>query len=307
VDPEILLVGSSRVAQWRADFFKPYSFYNASNSSLTIEHIYKFLTGLNNKNLKIVIFSLDPFMLHPIWKLAYKNVSLAESPITLESTKYLSGQVIESILMNPKAILGREPFEGKSSLGSLAILHGEGWRRDGSLRYGEFLDKMANGIEWYDSQRRQSDLNRIKTGAGPFHHGEIIDPEAIRDLKKLSEYASEKGIQLVGITHPFSSELNSAIENSAKYGYWKQFFSSKFQVTLDDLGIIYFDFSDPLLGNILKEEFVDGFHVSETGVAKIAIQLLNDQRIKRLLPKAQPEKISKLLKYASYLEVVPDR
>ena len=58
--------------------------------------------------------------------------------------------------------------------------------------------------------------------------------------------------------------------------------------------------------NILEEDFLEGFHISETGVAKIAIQLLNDQTLKNLLPEVKTEEIAKLSKIANYLEMAPD-
>jgi hypothetical protein len=301
--PEVLVIGPSRVAQWRSAMFKPYSFYNASNSAIMLKDVKRFLVDLEPHVPKLVLFSIDPFMFLQGWNLNYKNIAYGDIVYDKDTIFTLARSVVDEMWTHSDAFSWRDPIYHGSALGLNAIQLAQGWRRDGSIQYSKFLASERMGANWYPLDQKQSDLNRIAKGIGPFHFGDQIDKDRMLDLEELANYAKSKDINLIGITPPYHPAMMKALHDSSNFEYWRVFGQTSFVSWIESLGIIYFDFSniDSFFGNEI--EFLDGFHASEPAHARMLLTMMKTQKVRDQLQEIDLKLIERRLAQASPLEL----
>jgi hypothetical protein len=300
--PEILVIGGSRVNQWRSAMFKPYDFFNSSNC-LYAQHDYRrFLEGLGDYSPRVLIFSLDFYTFNADYDAFFEKVSFSDmdgfgSPQQLSIAHRLLGRA----KADPAALLPvqREPLHGVPALGLHAARTGTGFRRDGSYQYGAaILGRSDSGVASIDNA-----VSRVDSGTVPLLRADHLDQVRRSELERFAAAARQRGIKLVAITMPFAPRLKQALDRSSQHGIWREFQNDETARWIRKQGIIYFNFSDLESFGGKPDEFVDPFHPSETAYLRMLQVMLQNEDVAAILPKFKRENLERRWRNTTKFEV----
>jgi len=280
--PQILVLGPSRMLQWRSAMFRPYSFYNAAQVANTQSDFRRFFDDVGYSPT-VVLFSLEFFTLHPTWDEIFRNRSYADRGGLGSAEQATILRKLWPLVVEDPALLfrwPREPIYGLRAFGLRAVETGAGTRRDGSWHYGGIIAGWpGQGVDSIEET-----LARIRVGAPPFPAADQLDPDQMQELERFARVARERGIRLIGITPPFSPEAAEALDRSPGHGNWRQFQSDATADWIRAQGIQYFNYTRLSSFDGRKEEFVDPFHPSEPASVRMLLAMLRDPTIRLWLP-----------------------
>ena len=286
--PDVLVIGGSRVNQFRRRMFGTTSFYNAGQVLYGQQDYRRFLEDLGEDIPKTIVFSLDFYTFNSDYGdifryVSYQDISLLrgrELALVLEGIAKEPGQL--ALLAPP-----RDPVSGVAALGLQAARNGNGFRSDGSYQYGAILRGVPNS----GAVTSAAGAERVRKGAAPFIPAAHLGESARAELKRFAEEAGRKGIRLIAITTPLAPEVVDALDASADLGAWREFNSPEFAEWVAALGIKHFNFARIESFSGRKAEFMDAFHASETAYDRMMLQMLRDPAFRALVPGADPASI----------------
>ncbi len=281
--PDVLVIGGSRVNQFRRRMFGSTSAYNAGQVLYGQQDYRRFLEDLGEETPRTLIFSLDFYTFNSDYGDIFRYVSYGD--ISLWRDRELA-VILKGISREPRQ-LGvllppRDPVSGITALGLQAAKTGNGFRNDGSYQYGLILRGMPNT----GAVTSAAGVERVRQGAAPFLPAAHLGESARAELKRFAEYANRKGIRLIAITTPLAPEVVDALDRSAEQGAWREFNSPAFGEWVASLGIKHFNFAriESFAGR--KDEFMDAFHGSETAYDRLMLQMLRDPAFRAAVPGA---------------------
>lgn len=297
--PQILVLGSSRSNQWRSAMFRPEEFYNAGNAIFLQRDFTRVLEQFGDYAPRVIIFSIDYFTFVDAWEDTYKGQSKDDigGPWSREQGKILSG-LISELVADPTSLipLRTDGIYGTYAVGLYAAQTGTGVRIDGSYQYG-------HAIRGFPQISVQSAVEAIRMGRQwPVLPGSHLGERQRQELQKFARLAKAKGITLIGITMPFAPEVVRALDESPRHEIWKVFQSDDNRKWLQDLGILYFDFTrlDSFGGK--SDEFVDPFHPSEPAYIRMLLTMLRNPMFRSVFPKMEADGLQNRLRGSSRLE-----
>jgi hypothetical protein len=297
--PQILVLGSSRANQWRSGMFRPEEFYNGGNAIFLQRDFARILEEFGDYAPRVIIFSIDYFTFTDAWEETYKSQSRSDIgwPWSPEFIKILSGLMSE-LVTDPKSLvpLRTDGIYEAYALGLYAAQTGTGARIDGSYQYG-------HAIRGFPQITVQSAVEAIHLGRQwPVLPGSNLGERQRQELQRFATLAKAKGITLIGITMPFAPELARALDESSRHEVWKNFQSDETRQWLQDLGILYFDFTrlDSFGGK--SDEFVDPFHPSEPAYIRMLLTMLRNPMFRSVFPKMNADDLKSRLRESSRLE-----
>lgn len=280
VKPEILTLGTSRVMQFRRNFFLPHtSFYNAGGGVRYLGEYQHFLELLSsNQKPKLLIMNLDQWQFNPNWQpkifMTYKtrlyqdyNKARPSLPnLLFRNTKKIYTYLFQGFIHNDRLW---HNFFYPNSIGLAGILGQQGYREDGSVRYGYYIVSRK--------ERQREALLFIKNADSKdmFAYAPQIDPKRLVILRELLEYCQQNQIQVIGFLSPFSPHgFEIMKEKGQGYAYMTEIYPVIAPI-FAEYGFTLADFTDPasLDPKATDEEFIDGFHGSEKTYLQITIQL----------------------------------
>ncbi|GAB5490937.1 MAG: hypothetical protein Phog2KO_11520 [Phototrophicaceae bacterium] len=267
-DPEILIIGSSRVLQFRGQLanLNPDAIYNAAAPAWELEEVSRLLFNMETAP-EVIILGID----YPWFNDDYPGDPIVEPPtnwwsrLFVVNRSYLQ-EVIAGDEFAYETILNRDEPGGSGglALGLRAIRDGHGFRNDGSEQYGDFL---VAGHLWQPNLRGHH-MGLFERGEEMYFRGDIASETALSQLEAILEFAQENDILVVGMLPPYMPTLWTELSVSNEHTYIPQT-----QIAIDALFADYdyplFDFSDVSDLGFTDEDFFDGWHHSE----KVSIQL----------------------------------
>lgn len=287
--PEILAAGNSRVSQFRAEMFKPYTFYNISNIIQTWEQQNRAFDALPaDYRPRVMIFTLDFFMFskdaEPTWEDG--NVNPHED-MTLRTHLIDLRSFFTAISERPWLLFmpARDRIHGRPALGVLPIVDGSGFRIDGSQNYGLYFRKP------YSRANPQSLVDDTKIGGVPLFLDSAPDPAQIKKFEAFVAKVRARGIQPIGVTSPFFAGVIKKMSASSELGLWRTFESDAMRRYFEGLGIWYFDFEQLMPYAADRRYFVDPIHPTETLVAAEVVALARDPRVRAILPELRADQL----------------
>jgi hypothetical protein len=205
----------------------------------------------------------------------------------------------EAVSKDPRLLLARarEPIYGQSAIGLRAIQLGNGFRRDGSFQYGTALTRAE------PPDTVESVLGRIRRSEPPFMASAVVDDERRNELTRFVKLAQSRNIKLVGVTMPYAPEVVAGLDRSPTHGAWRQFQDPRFAQWLEQLGIVYFNFTNLETFGGRPDEFVDPFHPSEAAYVRMLLTMLDDARFRAFVPEVRPSVLRERLQAGSAIEV----
>jgi hypothetical protein len=278
--PDLLILGSSRVMQFRAALFDGCAarscVYNAGGGATTLLEAQQFVDALPYAP-RVLVLGLDVWQFDPsdptnthqpgsLMPNALERARRALGVVRTYTPRLYDDEPLRSVLL-----LGRP--EAPGARGVRAILRGEGFRPDGSYSYGpEFLQTASS----QSPEARAADaLGRIERGCCRFEYFTKADASALVELERLVRAAQTRGVAVVAYMPPYADLVAAAIESDPRLA--GGFASARYEVSrlLESLGVPFSILSRASDAGCRAEEMLDGLHPSEVCSARILDRLLS--------------------------------
>jgi hypothetical protein len=299
VQPEVLLVGSSRCGQARAEVFRPYKTYNACLTAWPLDHVTDFIDRATRESKpRVVIVALDYFLfgdrLAQVWRKErtmdyYQGIDSHRRKLHDVADFAIRSDwnydVIKAAFMAPQF----EPIDNSRLTGTEAIRGRFGFRDDGSMYvfsgYRQLsAETLAHGAEYVTSS---------------FPGAAHLSQRQFEQIDRLSDLAKERNFTVVAIQFPFLKSATDFLDTDQAYwsysGLWRELRSEAIAKRFADLGIRFFDESrDP--SNVDPTNFFDPAHPSERGILRTIISLMDRKDFSELFPRIDKQTLEGDLK-----------
>lgn len=284
---KVVALGTSRILQIRQEFFRPeIRFFNAGNGIERLGQMRKFLEGLTKEQApELLIISLDQNFFNEGWDNFKDDNYERELSRNSGSVNILikSWDRVIADYMKGKFSVGDlkgRPSEatGEIRIGINSIVNSNYFRPDGTHHYGKYiLESTADPPD--EGSEFASTFDMMKRGVIYFRHGRDVSAEAVRHLRGLLAYCSNRNIKVVAFLPPYAvaiCEKIKAMRNEYSYMF-------KLRETLapvfDEFGFELFDFTDPGSIGSDRREYYDGFHASEKAYLRMFIKMAGSGKL----------------------------
>lgn len=278
--PRVIVLGSSRVMQFRSKFFKSsVNFYNAGGAVSRVEHLEQFVDMIPEEQTpEVIILGLDQFFFNPNWHspdseaLPESSVHIANNgsrPMQLVQGSY--SKIYTDYFRDKKYALG-DILSNKQHIGLNAIVNENGFRNDGSYYYGMTIKhpEKASDYQFKDT------LSRIAAGEKRFEYGQEVSEISIGKLRGFLEECRRRNIYLVTFLPPYAhSAYEKMMSMEDSYLYLKKLEPSLSSI-FSEYGYSLYNFSDVTWTGSNDAEMIDGFHGSEKTCLDLYIKVLED-------------------------------
>jgi hypothetical protein len=282
-DPQLLVLGSSRVMQFRDAFFLPeVRFYNAGGMVARLLHFGTVLQRLReDQQPELLLLGMDAYFfnerfdklerdaLNAAWLDERMNTFKDGSEVFFTSwravwTDLYAGKVEWTKLGRLRGLRDR--------FGLNAVCRNQGFRNDGSYRYGS-RERNITDPAHRDFQFGTT-LQQIATGKGRFVYGSTVSAPALREMESVLDNAQARGIQVVGFLPPYPHKVWEAMEQRGdNYAYlWS--LEAALRPLFEGRGFEFHNFSDFAWVGADDSEAIDGFHGSEKTYLRLLISML---------------------------------
>ncbi|HWB27157.1 MAG TPA: hypothetical protein VG738_16890 [Chitinophagaceae bacterium] len=270
IKPAILIAGSSRVMQLRGDFFNTKSVYNAGGF---VANIADALCLLNNLpagyNPKILILGLDQYFFNAAWDSVVMKGScdLEEEGADLRSLIKYNFTGIYADYFKRKILPGK--LITGNGIGLNALMNNEGFRTDGSYRYGKLLSNPTADEDY----GFKDTYKRISSGMGRFEYATDINMRAVALLDNILKTCAERNIHVIGFLPAYPHIIvDTLMKLGDRYSYMGKL-AGVLKPLFNKYGFTFADYTDAATLNAGPGEFIDGFHVSEKAMLRLIMDL----------------------------------
>jgi len=175
-----------------------------------------------------------------------------------------SGKIVVSHLLGLRGLSTR--------IGFSAVCNEQGFRNDGSYRYGG-TDLDINNPQHRD-YRFAATLKLVAAGRGRFPWGDTPSEPALRETDALLDFCRDHGIDVIGFMPPHAHAVWAAMEALApKYEYIKKL-EPALRMRFESRGFEFYDFSDFAMIGAPDSDAIDGFHGTERTYLRLLIAML---------------------------------
>ena len=274
--PEVLALGTSRVMQIREFFFTTGTkFYNAGGGVERLQEFKVFLSKIPDEKLpKVMIISLDQNFFNRNWDDLSREKFDAEYKDkfnVLSCVFRYSWGLWEMFYKGELPLTDRIP---KDRIGMAAIVLDNGFRTDGSYKYGSILKNPQR-----QDYRFKDVLDKIEWHKERFEYASAINPEAMAVVDDLLAFCSQKKIHVIGFMPPYAHAVVEKIRSKGnKYDYIFQLPGS-LKLSFTKYNYSLYDFTDPATLNASDDEMLDGIHGSEKIYLRMMIKMAEDDSL----------------------------
>lgn len=279
--PKVIAIGSSRVMQFRSNYFLNRDFYTMGGTAgsiidarKTFEKIEEYYTP------EVIILGVDLWWLNP----NFPHVSYWKSLNELRESRYkklfqlvgfmTNDKEMRDMIFHSENINKVDAVGGRKAIGLSAAVKAEGYRlSDGSYQYGKILTNDFKTTEelFQDTHKRLENRNRRFESAGDIDYGEF------EKLKVLISDMKASGCHVVVFLPPFPNEIYSIMSAEDEWRFLLGNFQRSVKKYCAEEKIRFFDFSNVLWVGSDDDECLDGFHGSEVTYTKIIKSMLEDK------------------------------
>lgn len=279
----ILAVGSSRTLSIREEFFSPYySFTNVGSIAHNLGDVDDFVNRLaTSTSPKYVFLAPDYYWFgkkRAISSELTKDINMLSVTFDWKAHIFASRYFLSFLVKN-----GNDFFQSLSSQNKFRDsygfqgIRGDGYRSDGSYRYGTFIAEMrAENV--YRDREQPPIIERIRSGAGSYAFDSEFDDARVNMLNSILQTLSQKGYIVIGLSLPFSSEVYKELNTNPRHKELFASYQQKIPQIFKMKGFEYFDYSNLESLKLDDTYMFDGVHPSETAMVYMMIDML--QRLK---------------------------
>lgn len=300
--PEFMVLGSSRVTQFRDVMAPGMSFYNATLAATNLDEALAFVRTLYPRHKPaVLLLGIDPWWFDP----ARGGVPEEAAEIEFSYRKLLSGMFgkgfrrrIVLSLFSGEMRYDADELGGRRPVGYLAALSGNGFRPDGSYQYGNILlDKNT----FYDMARSGSRygyeylVNHVRSLKGRFSYvGEPADSQ-IATLRDFVDYHRRNGVEIILFFPPLAPTLYRAVQETPEQRAYFAKVDAAVRRLAAESGVPFFNFHDLTALGLGDEHALDGVHVDEiASLAVIRAMAAGSPALSRLFDDAAHERLLRL-------------
>ncbi len=277
--PKILVIGSSRVMQFR-DFMFPNleeGFYNGGGLIQNASDLAAFADLLAAGEIPApegLIVGIDPWWIKTIadtstWLPGADEATSFGGHVLALRRIIDDGFTGEGFLADWTA-RDRSPFFNYPAIGRMARLHGGGFRKDGSRQYDpRMLIDFAENPR-YEDRESPPVLLRVRRLNRQFAPPVRPDPGRAEGIVAVLSAIRGRGIAVHALLPPFSDETLSAIRETPALSEWWRYYAETFPRMLSESGIPVVSISSPSDIGLSDLYMIDGFHPGEVFAAHIA-------------------------------------
>ncbi len=269
--PSIVVLGSSRVMQFRDFLFHPNerAFYNAGGLIQTAEDVTAYAAAVVSGALpapRVLVLGIDPWWLKPA---ADRRSWVNEGESRDAALRFGEHvQAARSVLRArdfpwwaaAAGRMTRSPAYGYPAFGLAALRYGDGERRDGShLTTAVVLDYLRKPA--YRDREEPPVVDRVRHSTNQFSPAASLDPERMRAFVAALVRLREAGVEVLTYQPPFSSEVLAAL-NALRPGWWIDY-RDRLPALIRERGIVCLPVTSPGDFGLADAYMLDGFHPSE--------------------------------------------
>lgn len=278
--PAVLILGSSRVMQFRSMFFnkKPSAFYNAGGAVQSVYEIQQFLSHLGEAETPdVVILGLDQpwFNAKSASRFSTRRIAdqVDEEKIVpfaraLNVSRFVFQDLVKGKIGVDALLVHKDPVYGVQALGIAAIVKGRGFRNDGSYQYG---DQVLQPISSHE--RLAEGIQRLQEDIGHFAGGDQVAESSMAELEDVLKECRKRSIFVIGFSPPYAPSIYAGMMEKGTHAYLLDM-SSRLSTLFEEYGFSYLDFSDGTLANAVDADMLDSFHSSELISLQIYMRML---------------------------------
>lgn len=273
--PDLMILGSSRMTQFRDVMAPGARFYNAGQVSDAFSTTFRFLANLyKGHKPKVVILGIDPWWFDP----ARQDDCVADRSVCFREIDFDYRGLIAAAVgkgFKPRIVVSalrgevrfEEDFLGhRRPVGLRAGTTGQGFRPDGSDQFAAVILNKSFYRQWlgygyhdgFAYHRRM-----IETQEGRFSYTGPLPIEVIELSRDILRFNKENGVATIVILPPFPRLIYGVINGSPEQRKYVAEFERKIAEICEDEGVPFFNFHDVRILGISDEHFYDGLHGDE--------------------------------------------
>lgn len=252
--PEVLVLGSSRVMQFRQQHSRD-RLMTAGGAGSSLDELELWLSAALPVHVpRVVVLGVDFWWFHPAY-LSEVRPELHGDEVTKAKLVWLYQQLKKRqlTLAQVEEVL-RTPHPRQWGLN--ALLHQEGYRADGSWRY-DLARRARSGQEFGFAES----LARLREGHAQFLHGSALEGARVQQLDRLVQRLRARGIEVVLFQPPLAAVMYGHLQSQADKDFA---YVSQLDLALQQLAlrqhVRYLNLRDPHLLGATACDFVDGYH-----------------------------------------------
>lgn len=259
--PDVICIGTSRAGTLRDRMFEPYRFHNASFTAWTTGQLLDVFEHLTRDvRPRVVIIAIDYFLFTDRWNEAYD----VQRRMNYKALDYVRFKFVNLINALPSPV----PFQEQHRK--------DGFNRDGSYLYPAAFVTLAR-------EKLQTAQRLVESSPG----APEMSPRQKAPIVKLASLARQRGIRIVAVQLPYVRSAVDYLDHDESYrvyaGIWREFESEQTASWLRGLGFAFFDLAHSPLADD-PDNFIDAFHPSETGMARLLGQLSKEPEFQTMFP-----------------------
>ncbi|MGZ8899928.1 MAG: hypothetical protein ACXW3Z_07520 [Limisphaerales bacterium] len=289
--PRVLVLGSSRVMEFRKEMFGTDRFYNAGGMIQGLKDLEAFVETKERHLPEVLVLGVD------LWWFSARHLPGTDMKSGVEydaatdwqahlkaARRFKSSKVYKPALRSWSAKNENIGVEARNS--------SAGFRSDGSMKY--HFAMPTSEEEWAFVDREKPPIpERIKNGEAPFAASSGMDAERVKRFEACLAELTKRGVMVLGFLPPFSAEAAALMESHpGQTKLWHEgrtmipeMFARQGQVLVDSSSTASLGLDDRYL--------IDGIHAAETFQVHLLRKFLEKPRVKEKFPKlgAELEKI----------------
>lgn len=281
--PEIIAIGSSRVMQFRKEFFQNADFYTMGGTVSNLNDAL-FITDelLKRYHPRVIIIGVDLWWLNPNFKFNQSHTQRGFFEKEGWKRTFIYARLWDSLETNKKIRQAALDGEGSEldrismvkTLGLKAAAQSTGYRsNDGSYQYGDHIPETKT-IE----ERLEDTFNRIEKGISRFECASSVDVKELQKLQELIKKMKNNNVDVVVFLPPFPDATYTKMETDTEgHGLFLHEFEDSVSKLCADENVSCYDFSNLKWFGAPDEEIIDGFHGTEKAYARMMLKMENDK------------------------------
>ncbi|MDG2033424.1 MAG: hypothetical protein P8J29_05775 [Rhodospirillales bacterium] len=275
--PEIIVLGSSRVTQFR-DYMAPgnLKIYNASLAASSLSGAYRYVTSLIPKHRpKLILLGIDPWWFDPVFDKKHHPPLSTKFNIRPLISNTINAALDIKVLRTLMADEINRDFDvlgGRKPVGYNASSQSRGFRPDGSYQYGSIL--LANPLTpnimgmGYKANFKFY-INETKMFRGRMKYVGEVSRKQVDLLTKIINFTRSNDVNIILFFPPMASALFSTVQDLPKQRKYFDNIRKTVKRTARVTETEFYDFHN--LGNlgIYDRHTLDALHVDE--IATLAV------------------------------------